>query len=101
MELISQAFLRPLTPRDTGMVDIRKMLRNIPEYAVSAWFNSLEATIASLPIPPPRTRSPKRADTMSNPAAPVGHPLATAPRLDVQPLTPELSSSPFIRLREE
>lgn len=75
MELISQAFLRPLTPRDTGMVDMRKMLRNILEYAVSARLDNIKAAIASLPLPPSRTRSPKRgqskksmssSDTISN-----------------------------------
>ncbi|KAF2000487.1 hypothetical protein P154DRAFT_434731 [Amniculicola lignicola CBS 123094] len=84
MELISQAFLRPLTPRDTGMVDMRKMLRNILEYAVGARLDNIKAAIASLPLPPLRTRSPKRgpskksmssSDTMSNSATPVGHPL--------------------------
>ncbi|PVH96089.1 hypothetical protein DM02DRAFT_570094, partial [Periconia macrospinosa] len=45
MELISQAFLRPLTPRDTGMVDMRKMLRNILEYAVTERLNNIKDAI--------------------------------------------------------
>jgi hypothetical protein len=110
MELISQAFLRPLTPRDTGMADMRKMLRNILEYAVSARLDSIKAAIANLPLPPPQTRNPKRgqstkstssSDTMPNPAALVGHPLVTAPRFDAQLPTPELSSPPLKRPREE
>ncbi|KAF2800535.1 hypothetical protein K505DRAFT_228580 [Melanomma pulvis-pyrius CBS 109.77] len=110
MELVNQAFLRPLTPRDTGMVDMRKMLRNILEYAVGARLHNIKAAIASLPLPPPRTRSPKRglsrksmtsSDTMPNAAKSVRHPLAAAPKFDAQPPMPGYSSLPLKRLREE
>lgn len=110
MELISQAFLRPLTPRDTGMVDMRKMLRNIFEYAVTERLNNIKAAISSLPLPLPRMQSPKRGqskksmsstDTMASSGALVGHPLTTAPRFDAQLSTPESFPPPHKRLREE
>ena len=110
MELISQAFLRPLTPRDTGMVDMRKMLRNILEYAVSERLDKIKAAISNLPLPLRRMQSPKRGqpkksmsstDTMTNSVALAGHPLTTAPRFDAQLSTPESSSPPYKRLREE
>jgi hypothetical protein len=109
MELVSQAFLRPLTPRDTGMVDMRKMLRNILDYAVTTRLDNIKAAIAHLPLPPPRTRSPKRSqpntsmslsDPMSNSTTLAGHPLATAPRSDAQLQTTGSSSPSLKRLRE-
>jgi hypothetical protein len=104
MELINQAFWRPLTPRDTGMIDMRKMLRNILEYAVSTRLDNIKAAIASLPPPRLRMGCPKRtqskkpmssSDTLSNSATLVGHPLATAPSLKDAPLS---SNSPTLRL---
>jgi hypothetical protein len=109
MELINQALLRSLTPRDADMVDMRKMLCNILEYAVGTRLDNIKAAIASLPLPPLRTRSPKRGqskkstssfDILSNPTVPVEHPLTTAPRFDAQLPTPEFSSPPLKRLRE-
>lgn len=110
MELISQAFLRPLTPRDTGMVDMRKMLRNILGYAVSERLDKIKAAISSLPLPLPRMQSPKRGqlkksmsstDTTTSSVALAGHPLTTTPRFGVQLSTPESSFPPHKRLREE
>jgi hypothetical protein len=105
MELISQAFLRPLTSKDTSMVDMRKMLRNILESAVSARLDSIRTAIASLPLPPPRMRSPKLRpakksfDTQSDPAVSLEHPFTTAPRIDAQLQTPGSLSPPLKRMR--
>jgi hypothetical protein len=92
------------------MVDMRKMLRNILEYAVTERLNNIKAAISSLPLPLPRMQSPKRrqskrstssTDTMTSSAALLGHPLATAPRFDAQLSTPESVSPPHKRPREE
>jgi len=50
MELIGQAFLRLLTRKDTDIVDMCKMLRNILEYAVSTRLNNIKAAITSLSL---------------------------------------------------
>jgi hypothetical protein len=102
---IAQAFLRPNTPRDTSMKDMRKMLRNILKYALSTRLHNIKAAITKLPPAPPSTRSPKRSPTKTLTSSVksnsgLSNSSLTVPKLDTQSPT-ETSSSRNKKLRRD
>jgi hypothetical protein len=54
MQKIAQAFLDPLPPRVTSILDMRKMFRNISQYLVGLRSPKVKDVIRDLPFPSTR-----------------------------------------------